>query len=175
MNHYSWFATTWQGGHVGSQNKRIFPRRIYMKIEFSSQRREMLLFLTTNLAPVTSRANQQPWELIILLKIINWALFLHYFCMFLFISHYFKKSVHGPCPWQGRVHGPGPRKWSMDPWSMFYPHAIYTVCMLAHCKQDLSLWLFRFDGLAKVLSILPLVQLQRYLTFLVISFETLRW
>ena len=41
------------------QNKRIFPRRIYMKIEFSSQRREMLLFLTTNMAAVTSRANQQ--------------------------------------------------------------------------------------------------------------------
>ena len=56
---YSWFATTWQGGHVGCQNKRIFPRRIYMKIEFSSQRREMLLFLTTNMAAVTSRANQQ--------------------------------------------------------------------------------------------------------------------
>ena len=55
----SWFATTWQGGHVGGQNKRIFPRRIYMKIEFSSQRREMLLFLTTNMAAVTSRANQQ--------------------------------------------------------------------------------------------------------------------
>ena len=33
--------------------------RIYMKIEFSSQRREMLLFLTTNMAAVTSRANQQ--------------------------------------------------------------------------------------------------------------------
>ena len=32
----SWFATTWQGGHVGGQNERIFPRRIYMKIEFSS-------------------------------------------------------------------------------------------------------------------------------------------
>ena len=46
-------------GHVGGQNKRIFPRRIYMKIEFSSQRREMLLFLTTNMAAVTSRANQQ--------------------------------------------------------------------------------------------------------------------
>ena len=30
-----------------------------MKIEFSSQRREMLLFLTTNMAAVTSRANQQ--------------------------------------------------------------------------------------------------------------------
>ena len=56
---YSWFATTWQGGHVGGENKRIFPRRIYMKIEFSSQRREMLLFLTTNMAAVTSRANQQ--------------------------------------------------------------------------------------------------------------------
>ena len=32
---------------------------IYVKIEFSSQRREMLLFLTTNMAAVTSRANQQ--------------------------------------------------------------------------------------------------------------------
>ena len=30
-----------------------------MKIEFSSQRTEMLLFLTTNMAAVTSRANQQ--------------------------------------------------------------------------------------------------------------------
>ena len=56
---YSWFATTWQGGHVGGQNKRIFPWRICMKIVFSSQRREMLLFLTTNMAAVTSSANQQ--------------------------------------------------------------------------------------------------------------------
>ena len=55
----SWFATTWQGGHVGGQCNRVFSRRIYMKIEFSSQRREMLLFLTTNMAAVTSRANQQ--------------------------------------------------------------------------------------------------------------------
>ena len=30
-----------------------------MKIEFSSQRREMLLFLPTNIAAVTSCANQQ--------------------------------------------------------------------------------------------------------------------
>ena len=30
-----------------------------MKIEFSSQRREMLFFLTTNMAAVTSRVNQQ--------------------------------------------------------------------------------------------------------------------
>ena len=54
----SWFATTWQSGHVGSQNKRIKYRRIYMKIELSSQeRREMRLFLTSNMAAVTSRAN----------------------------------------------------------------------------------------------------------------------
>ena len=59
LRRISWFATTWQGGHVGGQNKRIFPRRIYMKIELSSQRREMLLFLTTNMGAVTSRANQQ--------------------------------------------------------------------------------------------------------------------
>ena len=31
-------STTWQGGHVRSQNNRIFSGRIYMKIEFSSQR-----------------------------------------------------------------------------------------------------------------------------------------
>ena len=37
----------------------VITRRIYMKIEFSSQRREILLFLTTNMTTVTSRANQQ--------------------------------------------------------------------------------------------------------------------
>ena len=37
----------------------FFSQRIYVKIEFSSQRREMLLFFTTNMAAVTSRANQQ--------------------------------------------------------------------------------------------------------------------
>ena len=36
----------------------FFPG-IYIKIEFSSQRREMLLFLTANIAAVTSHANQQ--------------------------------------------------------------------------------------------------------------------
>ena len=30
-----------------------------MKIEFSSQRRDMLLFFTSNMAAVTSRSNQQ--------------------------------------------------------------------------------------------------------------------
>ena len=55
---YSWFATTWQSGHVGSQNNRIKYRLIYMKIELSSQEgRKMRLFLTSNMAAVTSRAN----------------------------------------------------------------------------------------------------------------------
>ncbi|CAH3192332.1 unnamed protein product [Porites evermanni] len=40
-------------------HKQNAPVEIYMKIEFSSQRREILLFLTTNIAAVTSRANQQ--------------------------------------------------------------------------------------------------------------------
>ena len=36
---YSWFATTWQGGHVGGQYNRIFfSRSIYIKIEFSSEK-----------------------------------------------------------------------------------------------------------------------------------------
>ena len=35
------------------------PKRIYVKTEFSFQRREMLLFLTINMAAVTSGANQQ--------------------------------------------------------------------------------------------------------------------
>ena len=59
VRRYSWFATTWQGGHVVGQYNRNFTRKIYMKIDFSSQRREMLLFLTTNMAAVTSRANEQ--------------------------------------------------------------------------------------------------------------------
>ena len=58
----SWFATTWQGGHVEGQNNRIFSWRIYLKTELSYQRREMLLFLTSNMAALTSRASQQ-WPL----------------------------------------------------------------------------------------------------------------
>ena len=45
-------------GVCGQYNK-IFSRRIYMEIAFSSHRREMLLFLTANMAGVTSRANQR--------------------------------------------------------------------------------------------------------------------
>ena len=49
----------------------FFSWRIYMKIEFSFQRREMLLFLTTNMAAVTSRANQQLEEPIVILATIG--------------------------------------------------------------------------------------------------------
>ena len=38
---------------------RNFARKIHMKIEFSSQRRDMLLFWNNNMAVVTSRANEQ--------------------------------------------------------------------------------------------------------------------
>ena len=37
----------WHGSHVEGQHNRNFSQRISMKIEFSSQRREMLLFLTS--------------------------------------------------------------------------------------------------------------------------------
>ena len=42
-----------------------------MKIELSSLRREMLLFLTINMAAVTSRANQQLEEPIVILATIG--------------------------------------------------------------------------------------------------------
>ena len=44
---------------LGVRKKELFSRRIYMKIEVTSQRREMLLFLTTKMAAVTSPANQK--------------------------------------------------------------------------------------------------------------------
>ena len=44
----------WQSGHVGGQNNSIISWIIYKKMEFSSQRREMLLFFATNMAAVTS-------------------------------------------------------------------------------------------------------------------------
>lgn len=48
----SWFAAMWQGGHVVGELNTIFSRRINVKIE-------MLFFLATDLAAVTSRENQQ--------------------------------------------------------------------------------------------------------------------
>ena len=44
---------------LGVGTIELFSRRIYMKIEVTSQRREMLLFLTTKMAAVTSSTNQQ--------------------------------------------------------------------------------------------------------------------
>ena len=43
---------------LGVSTIELSSRRIYMKIEVTSQRREMLLFLTTKMAAVTSPANQ---------------------------------------------------------------------------------------------------------------------
>ena len=43
-NKRSFPSPYWQGCHVGSPYNRFFSRRIYMKIEFSSLRMEMLLF-----------------------------------------------------------------------------------------------------------------------------------
>ena len=55
-----------------------FSRIINMKIEFGSQRRQILLFLTTNMAAVTSSADQQYWQLAIsrnwqIEKMWDWA------------------------------------------------------------------------------------------------------
>ena len=44
---------------LGANKIAFFSRRIYMEIQFSSQRSEKLLFLTTNMAAVTSHANQR--------------------------------------------------------------------------------------------------------------------
>ena len=44
---------------LGVSKKELFSRRIYMKIEVTSQRRDMLLFLTAKMAAVTSPANRK--------------------------------------------------------------------------------------------------------------------
>ena len=44
---------------LGVKTIKFDSLRIFMKMELTSQRREMLLFLTTNMAVVTSRANQE--------------------------------------------------------------------------------------------------------------------
>ena len=72
-----------RGGHVGGKYDRIFSLRIYLKwsgemvkMEFSSQRREMLLFLTTNMADVTTSNQQYPQDTQIVISLIfsipNW-------------------------------------------------------------------------------------------------------
>ena len=44
---------------LGANTTKIVSRRIYIKIDFLFQGREMLLVLTTNMAAVTSPANKQ--------------------------------------------------------------------------------------------------------------------
>ena len=44
---------------LGVSKKELFSRRIYRKVEVTSQKGEMLLFLTTKMAAVTSPANQK--------------------------------------------------------------------------------------------------------------------
>ena len=45
--------------HVGGQNKRKFVHIVGIKMEVYSQRRKILLFLSTNMAAMTSHANHQ--------------------------------------------------------------------------------------------------------------------
>ena len=45
--------------HVGGQNKRKFVHIVCIKMEVNSQRRKILLFLSTNMAAMTSHANHQ--------------------------------------------------------------------------------------------------------------------
>ena len=44
---------------LGVSTIELFSRRILMKIEVTSHRREMVLFFITNMAAVTSPANQK--------------------------------------------------------------------------------------------------------------------
>ena len=44
---------------LGVKTIKFNSLRIFMKMELTSQRREMLLLLTTNMAVMTSRANQE--------------------------------------------------------------------------------------------------------------------
>ena len=73
---------------VWGQYNRNFSRRIYMKIAFSSQRREMLLFLTANMAAVTSRGNQQYSSHLFIQKRIVWQ-----FTEFTFAGWSLKKMI----------------------------------------------------------------------------------
>ena len=45
--------------HVGGQNKRKFVHIVCIKMKVNSQRRKILLFLSTNMAAMTSHANHQ--------------------------------------------------------------------------------------------------------------------
>ena len=49
----------WQGGRAVGQNNKFFFHRTCMKSEFSSQRRETVLFSSNSMATVTSAENQR--------------------------------------------------------------------------------------------------------------------
>ena len=53
---------------LGVKTIKFDSLRIFVKMELTSQRREMLLFLTTNMAVVTSRANQEYERVLFLSK-----------------------------------------------------------------------------------------------------------
>ena len=45
--------------HLGGKNKRNFVHKVCIKMAMNSQRRKILLFLSTIMATVTSHANHQ--------------------------------------------------------------------------------------------------------------------
>ena len=50
----------WHCRHVGGQkNKSKFARKVCIKLAFNSPRRKILLFLSTNMAAMTSHTNHQ--------------------------------------------------------------------------------------------------------------------
>ena len=53
---------------LGVKTIKFDSLRIFVKMELTSQRREKLLFLTTNMAVVTSRANQEYERVLFLSK-----------------------------------------------------------------------------------------------------------
>ena len=53
--------------HVGWQNKRKFAHAVCIKMAVNSQRRKILLFLSTNMAAMTSHANRHLLLLLLLL------------------------------------------------------------------------------------------------------------
>ena len=58
-----WSYSSYIGGfhcrHVGGQNKRKFVHIVCIKMALNSPRRKILLFLSTNMAAMTSHANHQ--------------------------------------------------------------------------------------------------------------------
>ena len=97
--HNSWFATTWQGGHVEGQNNRIFSRRIYMKIEFSSQIEERNAFVLDQLLHLRGQPSRYHVELSLWGK-TQFRLSISYFCTVVGIALLFLFSSSFIFKWQ---------------------------------------------------------------------------